>query len=332
MSLHYYSFRAPRAELNKARYKEVCEREGDAIPLFMQYWWMEAACSGKRWEAAVAFEEERVVGMMPFLCGRRLAMTYLLQPQLTQYSGPYYFYPEELNAQQRLEFEKEVARLLLSAVETLHPAYIRQQFSPRVTNWLPFYWAGFQQTTRYTYRLPDIRQPQLLFETFDKEKRQRKIRRCSQLTTVRYDLSPEDFALFHKHYWQRKSGRDLLPTQFIVHVCRTAIKRGNGVIASLHDAEGNLLMARFVAYDTQCAYSLLSAIDTERHRSGFNETLFWALFQYLSDKTIAFDFEGSMDEGIEYFYRSFGAVQTPYFELTRCRNPLFKLLLKLKRK
>lgn len=331
MSLHYYSFRAPRAELNKARYRELCEREGDALPLFMQHWWMEAVCKDKQWDAAVAYDGDNVLGVMPFLYGRRLGMTYLMQPQLTQYSGPYYLYPDELNEQQRLEFEKETARLLLSQIEGLHPAYISQRFSPLVSNWLPFYWAGFQQTTRYTYRLPDISDPDRLFASFDKEKRQRKIRRCSQTTTTRFDMEPQEFARFHQRYHQGKSGRDLLPASLITHLCQTAIARGNGVIASLHDTDGHLLMARFVAYDTRCAYSLLSAIDTQRHRSGHNETLFWALFQYLSTRTKMFDFEGSMDEGIEYFYRSFGASQTPYFEVSRCSNPLFKAMLKLKK-
>lgn len=32
----------------------------------------------------------------------------------------------------------------------------RQNFHYSITNWLPFYCKGFQQTTRYTYRLSDL--------------------------------------------------------------------------------------------------------------------------------------------------------------------------------
>ena len=33
-----------------------------------------------------------------------------------------------------------------------------------MTNWLPFYWAGFEATVRYTYRLNDLRPDKLWAE------------------------------------------------------------------------------------------------------------------------------------------------------------------------
>ena len=54
----------------------------------------------------------------------------------------------------RLETEK---RLLGELIEMLPPFDVfRQCFSPTLTNWLPFYWAGFQATVRYTYRIEDL--------------------------------------------------------------------------------------------------------------------------------------------------------------------------------
>jgi len=32
-----------------------------------------------------------------------------------------------------------------------------QNWDHRQTNWLPFYWKGFSQTTRYTYRIEDLK-------------------------------------------------------------------------------------------------------------------------------------------------------------------------------
>ncbi len=290
---------------------------------------METVCKGKNWDVALAFDGARLLGAMPFLFGRRCGMTYILEPQLTQYSGPVYFYPEALSYSKRLEFEKVVVRQLLDGVEKLQPAYFLQNFSPEVTNWLPFYWAGYKQTTRYTYRIADIRDPEKVFAGFDTEKRQRKIHRYEDTTTVRFDMLPMDFARFHNEYWSGKGSEDKLSAEFIARVCAAAIERGNGTIASLHDADGRLLVARFVLFDSRCAYSLMSAQNNSLHKSGHSETLFWAIIKYLSNKTVSFDFEGSMDEGVEYFYRSFGAVQTPFFEISKCNSRLFALLLKL---
>jgi hypothetical protein len=59
--------------------------------------------------------------------------------------------------------------------------------------------------------------------------------------------------------------------------------------------------------------------------------LVWRLIEALSTRTTAFDFEGSMEKSLEYFYRSFGARQVPLLEVSRISNPLFNILLKLHR-
>ena len=302
------------------------------MPLFLQYWWMETVCRGKMWDVAMALDGETLLGVMPFHYGRKFGRNYLLQPQLTQFSGPFYCYPDGLDECRRLEFEKKTARLLIMQIAQLKPAFVIQHFSPEVTNWLPFHWEGYSQTTRYTYRFDDISDPRALLDKMHCDKNRRKILRNIDSTTVRFDMSPSDFAAFHHRYWLSRGKRDLLGKEFIAHVCSTAVARGNGVIASLHDSEGKLLAARFAVYDSRCAHSLMSASDPDLHRSGHNETLIWRLIEYLSSFTKAYDFEGSMDEGIEYFYRSFGARQVPFFEVSRCDSLLFGLLLKIKKK
>ncbi|MCR5193774.1 MAG: GNAT family N-acetyltransferase [Bacteroidales bacterium] len=310
----------------------ICEQRQDELPLFQQYWWMETVCRGKSWDVAMAYKGDTLQGVMPFHYGRKLGMTYLLQPQLTQFSGPHFFYPEELSDSHRLEFEKEVAGELIRQMESIRPSYCTQCLSPSITNWLPFYWNGYSQTTRYTYRIDDISDLDSVFANFDRDKRQRKIKKYLPQTSVRFDMSPESFASFHVAYWQSKGQKDILPYDLILNVCSEAIARHHGFIASLHDNDGNLLMARFVAYDSESAYSLMSAYDPQLHRSGHSETLHWYAIQYLSGKTKAYDFEGSMDEGIEYFYRSFGAKQVPFFEISKSNSRLFKLLMRFKKR
>ena len=39
---------------NKEIYRELCETEGSAIPLFLQYWWMETVCEGKQWDVLLS--------------------------------------------------------------------------------------------------------------------------------------------------------------------------------------------------------------------------------------------------------------------------------------
>jgi len=46
----------------------------------------------------------------------------------------------------------------------------------------------------------------------------------------------------------------------------------------------------------------------------------WHAIQFASTVSTIFDFEGSMIEPVERFFRGFGAVQTPYFSLTHVRS------------
>ena len=39
----------------------------------------------------------------------------------------------------------------------------------------------------------------------------------------------------------------------------------------------------------------------------------------------AFDFEGSMIESIEKYFRSFGSIQTPYFSISKTNSKLLKI-------
>ena len=317
----------------KETYNELCGAEGCDVPLFLQYWWMDTVCCGKEWDVALVYDNQgQVIGAMPYLIASRMGMRYVLQPQLTQYNGPWYHYPEGMDESRRLSFERMVADQLLAQLDKLHLAYYQQNFSPAVTDWLPFYWQGYSQTTRYTYRIDDISNMDQVFARFDSHYRQKKILQAEKQLTADTDISPECFADYHAAYWKQRGASDLLTKEFIVRVCWAAIERGQGVIMAARDHEGTLQGARFVVWDSHSAYSLLSALNYGQHPNGTSAYLFWQLLQYLQGKTRAFDFEGSMDKNIEQSYRLYGASQHPYFQISKCRNPLFGLLLRLKRR
>lgn len=303
---------------DKDTYRELCETEGDNIPLFLQYWWMEAVCCGKRWDVALARDKQGAVsGVFPYLIGSRCGLRYIIQPQLTQYTGPWYRFPEGLDACHRFDFETQTAHQLADHILARKAVYLNLNFGPHITNWLPYCWKGFRQTTRYTFRIPDLQDLDAVWGGFDRHHRQNKILKAQQELTLDEGLSPQEFAAFHARYWDRKGGRDLLSQDFIVRVVSAALGRGQGIVLALRDREGALQGARFAAYDSHCAYALLSALDPDRHVNGCSPLLFWELFRRLSGKTRSFDFEGSMSPSIGRSYRLYGAEQVPYMEIKK---------------
>lgn len=331
---------------NKDRYQLLCEQQ--PLPLFLQHWWMEAVCAGKEWDVCLVFgqkgakkfsleehEGDQVVGAMPYLIRHRLGFRFVLQPQLTQYNGPWYnyaFLPEGYSESQRMEFEKKVADKLLLHLQRLNLHYFQQNFAPQVTNWLPYHWWGYSQTTRYTYRLEDLSDLEAVFARFDRHHRASKIRRAEELLSVDPTMTPAQFEAYHQAYWSRKGKGDVLPTGLISRVAQAAVERGQGAILAVRDkATSQLMGARFVSWDASCAYSLLSALTMGSHPNGTSPMLFWECLKVAVEHGAkAFDFEGSMDMNIEQSYRLYGALQTPYHQIYKSNSPLFLGLLRMK--
>ena len=57
----------------------------------------------------------------------------------------------------------------------------------------------------------------------------------------------------------------------------------------------------------------MSARDPELQAVGANTLLYWEAIRLASSVSRVFDFEGSMVEPIEHYFRGFGGRQTPYF-------------------
>ena len=300
--------------MNKEKYKQICEAEGSRIPLFQQYWWMETVCKGKRWDVLLSQRDGRIEGALPYLVGKKYGLKFILQPQLTQFCGPWYNYPENVD---HIEFEHRVGGDLAAQLNALRARVCLMHFSPDITDWLPFRWAGYRQTTRYTYRFPSLADPDALFADASRVRR-RHMEEVESLCTVDENVDLKEFVAFHKAYYARRGERDLIPEELIENVCSAALARRQGLLWGLRSADGALQAAWFVAFDDRCGYSLLLAIGEKAPKNAMTY-LMWQVLKHLSGLTKAFDFEGSVEPGLELFYRTFGTTQTQFFEVSRFR-------------
>jgi hypothetical protein len=64
--------------------------------------------------------------------------------------------------------------------------------------------------------------------------------------------------------------------------------------------------------------------------SGAFSLLMWHAIQFASQVTTRFDFEGSMIESIERFFRSFGARQVPYLHVQKINSVVLRTLFAIK--
>ena len=96
------------------------------------------------------------------------------------------------------------------------------------------------------------------------------------------------------------------------------------------DAEGRLHAAIYIVWDEKEAYYLMGGADPELRNSGATSLCMWEAIKFASTVTRKFNFEGSMIEPVERFFRAFGARQYPYFQISKVNSPLLKAALDIR--
>jgi hypothetical protein len=290
------------------------ERREDTVPwvnsVFEQPWWLDSVAPG-RWSEAVVRRGEDVVARLPYTCRRRYGLTTIVQPHLTQTLGPW-LAPATCKYTRRLESEKRLLGLLIEALPRFD--FFRMNFAPTLTNWLPFYWAGFEATVRYTYRIEDLTDLDRVHSEFQEGVR-RGIRKAQAALEVDHHYPLEHLLRLNAETFARQGLRPPYSDAFVRRLDAACAARGARRILAAIDADGRAHAALYVVWDEHTLYPLINARDPEVQAFGSNTLLYWEAIRLASEVSRVFDFEGSMLEPIEHFVRAFGGRQTPYFSV-----------------
>lgn len=297
---------------NKIKYRALCGAEN--IPLFAQSWWLDAVAGEENWDVVLVERGGRHIAALPFAIKRKYGLTLIGMPALSQSLGPWVRYPDEQKTGNRYAFEKDVFQALVDGLPKAH-GFV-QNFNPAVTNWLPFYWRGFTQTTKYSYVLNDLNSLEHVWANF-LENIRREIRKASKTVVVDCDADVESFIECHEKVFSRQG----LPLPYSLETVRrldaAAKQRGQRRIFLARDAEGRVHAGVYLVWDDSRAYYLMGAGDPALRNSGATSLAMWEAIRFASTVTKTFDFEGSMLEPVERFFRAFGATQAPYFQVSR---------------
>lgn len=303
---------------NKEQYRNLCKKE-KSIPIFSQAWWLDAVCGEGNWDVVLIEKGGAIVATLPYRKNKKYGFRTLTMPKLTQNLGPWLKYPEHQKYSKRLAYEKE----LYSELIALLPAVdlFSQSFHYSVQNWLPFYWKGFSETTRYTYVLENLEDLTAIFMNFEHAKR-KNIARAEKEVEVKFDLPAKDFYNNHQMTLEKQGAKIVYSFELFNRIYTAAYKNNAGKTIYAIDSAGNIHAALFVIWDSNSAYDLISTIDPDYRRSGAASLLIKNIISYVADKTEKFDFEGSMIEMVENSFRQFGAKQIPYFAVTKVSRKL----------
>lgn len=298
----------------KEAYRKLCEEE-PSIPLFSQPWWLDAATGSDGWDVALVEKGGQVLASMPYVKRRRIGFRISTQPWLTLSLGPW-LRPSNAKLPRRIGQQKELLQALIAQLPPFD--HFRQAWHYSQTNWLPFHWRGFRQTTDYSYVLPDLRDLQAVWDGFQENIR-KEIRKATSRARlcVRDDRPLEDMLRLHRMTFGRQGKEPPFPEDVIYSIDAACAERGQRAIFIAEDEQNRQHAAVYIVWDVNSAYYLLGGGDPVLRTSGAASLCMWEAIRHSSMVSQRFDFCGSMAEPIEQFVRAFGGQQCPYFSVSK---------------
>lgn len=300
-------------------YREFCKTAED-LPIFFYDWYLDGACDDETWDVVSVERKGEPIAFLPYLLKKKLSFNYITFPSFIKYLGPYI-----IPQYREIKYEHEIQKELIEKLPNV--ASFKQNFSPLITNWLPFLWKGFKQTTQYTYQIEGLNEIDNVYNSFNRNIKRNILKAESQLE-VKEDLPLEDFYAIHKKSFIRQG----IPIPYTLGYLKKydeILKRNNaGKNFYAHDEEGRIHSVSYIVWDKKNAYYHLSGDDPELRDSGSGILLIWKAIEYASQvhKLDIFDFEGSMMPNIEKIRVQFGAKQVPYFFVWKYNSNLFWLM------
>ena len=289
------------------------------IPLFMQAWWLDAT-SKESWDVIFAKIHDEIVGFFVFSYQKKLGKTIVTNLPLTQYSGPFIFYPTNLNKSDIHSFENKVYTSIIEQLDSKNIDFIEINCHHSFKNWQQFFWSGYKQTTKYTYILENISNKDTLLKEMSYSQRAKRIKKAKNDYYFSLELSAEEFYDFYKSNLKDLDKTIFYSKDFFLKLYNAAKERNQGQIISIYSKDNELLAALWTIWDSEFAYNMIMTSDKKKKCSEGTTLLIWETIDFLKDKTKNYDFEGSMIKGVALRNQSYGATALPYHCISKSNS------------
>jgi Acetyltransferase (GNAT) domain len=304
------------ARTNKEKYKDLCKSHG--LSIFYQPWWLDVVAGPENWDVLLETDKSgEINAAWPFELKQRKGLRTLENPVLSPYLGIWLKYPKQLTSTRKIDFEERS----VAAIQGQLPkhAYLQCSFDPSFTNWQPFYWLGYEQTTHYTYILEQQLSRESIWNNFKSSLRNHIKKGNEELVVSTSDDIDQLYTLVQSTFGkQNRAIPYSLATLRALFEAATARNQCRLWLAT--DDQNVVVAGALVVYDEKTVYNLITGSDKSRVHSSAIPLLLWEGIQFALDMGLDYNFEGSMLQKVNELYSSFGGKQVPYFVIHRSKN------------
>ncbi|HYX06913.1 MAG TPA: GNAT family N-acetyltransferase, partial [Bacteroidales bacterium] len=256
--------------------------------IFSYPWWLEAV-TGNNYEYKYIENGGHIQSVLPIFETTKFGIKKLTPPPYTQFNGP--LLPEMKGKYVTgLSNEHHILEEIALYLEKYN--YIKIRCHPQLTNWLPFYWKSYEETARYTYLLPDISDPDLIWDNMRGNIR-REIRKARKLVEVEQTQDVSVLLQLYKKTFVRQEKSLPHQEEMVRRIVSACQEREQGQILIAVDSDNRTHAAIFLVWDDRMAHYLIGGAEPELRNSGAQSFLLWEALNFLQPQVRMFNFEGS---------------------------------------
>jgi hypothetical protein len=272
------------------------------------------------WQAVVLRESGEIIAAFPFESRKKWGIRYALQPHFAQYLG-ILFAKKSDQVYKNLEFQKKAIQMIHEALPK-DIRFFNFNFAPEFEYDLPLIWLGWQHRMRYTYWV-DIRGGYESFLQASASHVRREIKKAGEAgLVVKVENKPETVVGILKTAKPAASNR--VSSHFFEALCKNSrhyFETEQSCCLIAYDGDRPVAGIIYFFFKNKMIYYQGSTLPEYKNSGAMSKIIaesvrrFGANYQYL-------DFDGSMIEPIERFFRGFGAFPVRYGSFMLDRLPL----------
>lgn len=299
----------------------------DELPVFFRPWYLDQVCIHGDWSAIISVTDSGdIEGALVFYTTIRYGRKFIIMPPLTPFTGIWLVPSTSTKTTYKTRKESQIIGRLLEGIPKDAVLY-RQSFWPEYKNWLPFFWKGFEQTTRYTFIIRDLRAWSMDYIATNVRN---KINKASTTLSVSIETNP---AIVYQQVSEimRRKGLPLIWSEAFFTALDTAVcKNASRLILTVKDAEQRVHASSYIIIDKDTAYLMMLGSDPSLRQSGAIPLVIYHSILEASKHVNSFDFEGSSMASLFDLFSGFGGEMVPFHSIYKTKNMFWDLVYRLK--
>jgi hypothetical protein len=295
------------------------------LPIFFHYDWLNIICGKDNWKVIYYKEKEEVVGVFTYY----LSENRIMMPKLAVFMGGILIDADQKNNYKKITTEIQFKEYIINQLPKFKS--FNQKWHYSFQNHLKFIHAQFQQTSKITYLLENIKNQTQCWNNL-KSGLKSDIKRAEKKLVIKDQISNQVFYSLLSDTF--KKNNESIPFTFekLHDIVNYVTTNNKGKVFSTYTLEGELTNSILVIWDHETAYYLLSGSEQKHKSLGGNSLLIWHSIKYVSEFVNQYDFEGSMLPGVESYVRAFGGKQLFFNELWKSNDPIKNFIKKILRR